>query len=193
MVTIPAPRTRRFASVPWTCLALGVALAILAAPLTAAAADEQKFTAYNLWYEHPEKVYSTGYEKGAMIPAGSAVSQVKVSRKKVSFVDGSGTRFTVIFNAKHHPGLNSEQFADRLLTSKNFAELTQGMSAKEVEAIKKGEVHAGMSKAAVLAAVGYPPEIRTAKTDLDTWTYWRDRFRTYTVTFADGKVQQSGQ
>jgi len=193
MVTIPAPRTRRFASVPWTCLALGVALVILAAPLTAAAADEQKFTAYNLWYEHPQKVYSTGYEKGTMIPAGTAVSQVKVSRKAVSFVDGSGARFRVIFNAKHHPGLNSEQFADRLLTAKNFAELTKGMSGKDVEAIKKGEVHPGMSKAAVLVAVGYPPEIRTANTDLDTWTYWRDRFRTYTVTFADGKVQQSGQ
>jgi len=194
MVTIPAPRTRRFASVPWTCLALGVALVILVAPLTAATADEAKFTAYNLWYEHPQKVYSTGYEKGTMIPAGSAVSQVKVSGKAVSFVaDGSGTRFTVIFMRKHHPGLNIDQFADRLLTSKNFADLTKGMSAKEVEAIKKGEVQAGMSKAAVLAAVGYPPEIRTANTDLDTWIYWRDRFRTYTVTFADGKVQQSGQ
>jgi len=193
MVTIPAPRTRRFASTPWTCLAIGVAVMILVAPLAAATADEQKFTAYNLWYEHPEKVYSTGYEKGAMIPVGSAVSQVKVSRKAVSFVDESGTRFTVIFVAKHHPGLKSEQFAERLFTTKNLAELTKGMSAKEVEAIKKGEVHPGMSKAAVLAAVGYPPEIRTAKTDLDTWTYWRDRFRTYTVTFADGKVQQSGQ
>jgi hypothetical protein len=193
MVTIPVPQTRRFVSLLGTGLALGVTLVMLAAPLTAAAADDHKFTSYNLWYEHPEKVYSTGYEKGTMIPAGSAVSQVKVSRKGISFADESGTRFTVVFVAKHHPGLNSEQFADRLFTSKSLAELTKGMSAKEVEAIKKGEVHAGMSKAAVLAAVGYPPEIRTPKTDLDTWTYWRDRFRTYTVAFADGKVQQSGQ
>ena len=193
MVTIPAPRTRRCTALPWTGLALGVVLAILAAPLTAAAADAQKYTAYNLWYEHPQKLYSTGYEKGTMIPAGTAVSQVKVSRKAVSFVDGSGTRFTVLFVAKHHPGLSAEQFADRLLTTKSLAELTKGMSTKEVEAIKQGKVETGMSKAAVLVAIGYPPEIRTPNTDLDTWTYWRDRFRSYPVTFANGKVTQSGQ
>jgi hypothetical protein len=192
MVTIPPARTSRFASRHGTALALGVALAILMAPFAVAA--EQQFTAYNLWYEHPEKVYSTGYEKGAMIPVGSALSDVKASRRGVSFVvDDLGTRFTVIFVAKHHPGVSSEQFAERLLTTKNLAELTKGMSAQEVEAIKKGKVQSGMSKAAVLAAVGYPPEVRTPKTDLDTWTYWRDRFRTYTVTFKDGKVTQSGQ
>ena len=46
---------------------------------------------------------------------------------------------------------------------------------------------------AVLVSVGYPPEVATVSTELDTWKFWRDRFRNYMVYFSNGKVTKSEQ
>src|SRR2546427_1485083 len=73
-------------------------------------------------------------------------------------------KFTVEFVGKHHPGLTAEQWIDRFLTTRNFAALTNGLTAAEIKAIRAGQVQTGMSKKAVLVSVGYPPEVATAST-----------------------------
>ena len=167
--------------------------AILAFASTGAAFAQSKlYTACNLWYEKPDRMYSTGYQKGAMLPAGSEVTDVNRSSRKLEFTSG-GTKYTMEFISKHNPGITADQWIDRVLTARNFAALTSGMTAAEIKAIKEGKVQNGMSKKAVLVSVGYPPEVRTASTDADTWTYWRDRFRNYTVQFGGGRVTNSGQ
>src|SRR5436189_3601559 len=40
----------------------------------------------------------------------------------------------------------------------------------------RSQIQAGMSKKAVILAAGYPPEVATSSTKLDTWKYWRQRF-----------------
>jgi hypothetical protein len=173
--------------------------AILAAILAfgmanTASAQERLYTASNIWFEKPDRVYSTGYQKGNMLPAGSEVKDVKRSRGKLEFTDvKQDMKFTAEFVGKHHPGLTAEQWMDRFLTNKDFAALTRGLTAAEIKAIRGGQVQAGMSKKAVLVSVGHPPETGTASTDLDVWKYWRDRFRNYQVTFAGGKVAKSEQ
>ena len=160
----------------------------------AAFAADQLYTAYNIWFEQPTKLYSTSYQKGNMLPAGSEVKDVNRSSRKVEFTDPKlNMKFSAEFVGKHHPGLTAEQWMDRFLTTRNFAALTKGLTAAEIQAIKAGQVTAGMSKKAVLVSVGYPPEIATASTDLDTWKYWRDRFRNYQVQFGNGKVTRSEQ
>jgi len=160
---------------------------------TASAAD-RLFTAYNMWFESPQKMYSTNYQKGNLLPAGSEVKDVNRSSRKVEFVDAkSNTKFTIEFVGKHHPGVKPEQWIDRLLTTRDFSALTRGLTADEIKAIKAGEVKAGMSKKAVLVSLGYPPEVATASPDLDIWKFWRDRFRNYLVKFTDGKVSSSEQ
>jgi hypothetical protein len=171
--------------------------AILAAILafagaSAAFAQNKLYTAANLWYEKPDRMYSTGYQKGAMLPAGSEVTDVKRSSRKLEFVS-KDTKYTMEFIAKHNPGVTAEQWMDRVLTSRNFGALTSGMTAAEIKAIKEGKIQVGMSKKAVLVSVGYPPETGTASTDSDTWKFWRDRFRNYLVQFSNGKVSNSGQ
>ena len=171
--------------------------AILAAILafagaSAAFAQSKLYTACNLWYEKPDRMYSTGYQKGAMIPAGTEVTDVNRSSRKLEFVAG-GTKYSIEFMAKHNPGVTADQWIDRVLTSRNFAALTSGMTGAEIKAIKEGKVQVGMSKKAVLVSVGYPPETGTPSTDSDTWKYWRDRFRNYLVQFSGGKVSNSGQ
>src|SRR5882672_12484124 len=62
--------------------------AILAfAVSNAASAADRLYTAYNIWFEQPTKVYSTGYQKGNILPAGSEVKDVNRSRSKVEFTD----------------------------------------------------------------------------------------------------------
>ena len=160
----------------------------------AASAADKLYTAYNIWFEQPTKVYSTNYEKGNLFPAGSEVKEVNRSSRKLEFTDPKlNMKFSVEFVGKHHPGVTGEQWADRFLTTRDFAALTKGLTAAEIKAIRAGQVQAGMSKKAVLVSVGYPPEIATVSTELDTWKYWRHRFGSYLVQFSDGKVMKSEQ
>jgi hypothetical protein len=169
--------------------------AILAfAAASAASAADRLYTAYNIWFESPTKVYSTNYQKGNILPAGSEVKDVKRSSEKLEFTDVNlGMRFTFEFVGKHHPGLTGEQWMDRFLTARDFAALSQGLTDSEIKAVRAGEVKAGMSRKAVLLAAGYPPEVATASTKLDVWKYWRHRFGSYLVRFSDGKVSKSEQ
>jgi hypothetical protein len=173
--------------------------AILAAILAFGAANgasaaDPLYTAYNVWFESPLKVYSTNYQKGNILPAGSEVKDVSRSSRKLEFTDVKlNLKFTFELVDKHHPGLTSDQWIDRFLTTKDFAALSQGLTAAEIKAIRAGQVQVGMSKKAVLLAAGYPPEVATATPQLDIWKYWRDRFRNYLVRFSDGKVSSSEQ
>ncbi|HMG58905.1 MAG TPA: hypothetical protein VK583_04195 [Burkholderiales bacterium] len=160
----------------------------------AASAADRLYTAYNIWFESPTKVYSTNYQKGNLLPAGSEVKDVNRSSKKVEFTDPKlGMKFSVEFVGKHHPGVTGEQWIDRFLTTRNFAALSKGLTPAEIKAIRAGQVQAGMSKKAVLVSVGYPPEVATASTKLDAWKYWRHRFGSYLVQFSNGKVAKSEQ
>ena len=171
---------------------LAAILALSAA--NAASAADRLYTAYNIWFEQPTKVYSTNYQKGNLFPAGSEVTEVSKSSKKVEFTDPKlGMKFSVEFVGKHHPGVTGEQWADRFLTTRNFAALSSGLTAAEINAVKAGKIQAGMSKKAVILAAGYPPEVATASTKLDAWKYWRHRFGSYLVHFSNGKVTKSEQ
>ena len=161
---------------------------------SAASAADRLYTAYNIWFESPQKVYSTNYQKGNILPAGTEVKDVNRSSKNLEFTDGKlNMKFAVEFVGKHHPGLTKEQWIARFLTTRDFAALSSGLTAAEIKAIRAGQVQAGMSKKAVLLAAGYPPEVATASTGLDVWKYWRHRFGSYVVQFDNGKVSKSEQ
>ncbi len=161
--------------------AASIAAILAFAAAGAASAADRLYTAYNIWFEQPTKVYSTNYQKGNILPAGSEVKDVKRSSGKLEFV------------GKHHPGLTGKQWMDRFLTTGDFAALSQGLTPAEIKAIRAGQVKAGMSRKPVLLAAGYPPEVGTASTRLDTWKYWRHRFGSYPMRFSDGKVESSEQ
>ena len=155
------------------------------------AEDPHLYTAHNIWYENPGKVWSTNYKKGELLPAGSAIEKVKRSGKAIQFTDvDTDITFKIVFVAKHHPGLSVGDIYLRLTTEKTFEELTSGFSESEIEAIKAGKYAEGMSKEAILVSQGYPPESSTPSTDLNTWRYWRHRFATFVLHFDEaGEVQ----
>ena len=70
-----------------------------------------------------------------------------------------------------------------MFTTKNFEELTEGLSEIEIDAIKKGILVNGMSKRAVFTCYGPPPEHHTRSLDAKTWYYWKNRRDRFAVTF----------
>ena len=150
-------------------------------------AEGEYYTAYNVWYERPEKIYSINYKKGRVIPAGTKVDRVSVKsgrRGRISFrhIDYNLT-YTIYLQAKFHPNMTVEDIRDRLLITEPLSTRTAGMSEVEKEGIQKGIVIPGMSKESVLIALGYPPEHRTPSIKMDDWYYWMNRFRSEIVTF----------
>jgi len=145
------------------------------------------FTAHNIWFEKPDKIYSINYKRGNLIPAGTAVDNVKLEEGRSPYVQFRVVEwdqtFKIFFEAKFLTDINAEQFRDRTFTSKNFADLTQGFTENEIDAVKNARIIPGMSKAAVLIAYGYPPSHMTTNLDMNTWTYWRNRFLKDLVEF----------
>jgi len=68
----------------------------------------------------------------------------------------------------------------------NFSKFT----ALERTQIDNGTVAIGMSKDAVIVAIGYPPITETPNLDGNTWVYWSGRYNKFNVHFKDGKVSR---
>ncbi|MCP4372652.1 MAG: hypothetical protein GY797_31770 [Deltaproteobacteria bacterium] len=166
-------------------------------PLQGNAASGQKiYTAYNIWFEKPERIWSINYKKGAIIPAGTQVRDVEIittnrRHKAIIFSAVKEKRaFSIFWIKKYHPGKTIQQFKKNLFTTKKFDELTSGMSEDEIAAIKKGEIVMGMNKKAVLVCYGPPPEHATFTQDHNVWTYWTSKFIRMRIYFNDdGKVK----
>jgi len=142
------------------------------------------YTAYNLWYEKPERMYGINYQKGVLVPAGTEVHSIEIGSNSVKFKDvETGKQFVIILVKKNNPDLSIMEFTERLLTTQNFAELTRGLSPLEIENIKTGQITSGMSKKAVLISFGYPPRHRTSYLNSNVWLYWSSRFRSLKVEF----------
>lgn len=151
------------------------------------------FLKTNIWYEQPERMFSTNYHKGTMIPAGSKVNVTKISGKAIKFdvLDG-GPSCMITYVAKYSkPGMTSEDYAKLIFSEEDPLKAGGAydrFSDQERQNIKAGEVAAGMSKEAVLMAFGYPPGHKTPSLDSDQWTYWLDRFKTRVVSFEKNRV-----
>lgn len=149
------------------------------------------YTLANIWYEKPNKIYSTNYHKGAIIEVGTKVTIKEVSADEIRFVDEKGRDYTIIFVQKHHPDTTIWDYFDNYFSEKNpMAEggAFQKFTAGEKENIKAGVIKEGMSRDAVLMAYGYPPGAKTPSLKSDYWIYMENRFITRGVKFKDNKA-----
>jgi hypothetical protein len=148
-------------------------------------AKEQYYTAHNMWYERSWKIPSINYQKGSMLPAGTLVSGIYVKKSPLSsFIKftAEGQEYT-IYMGRFHGGRDIYDLKERMFTTKSFAVLTRGMTDREKQCIKKGEVKEGLSKEAVIIICGYPPEHETPRLEKSIWKFWTGRFDTFVVTF----------
>lgn len=175
----------------------GIALA------TVATAGDTVYNRYNIHY-YPKtgrggKVdniasYANYVEAdgGKFIPAGSEITVAKrrgiVSGFTITAKDGTEVAFE--YNVKNMAGMSAEEYI-KLITSDAPVKVDeiQGLNDKDKEGIKTGKVMEGMTKEGVKTALGYPAKHKTPSEEENVWTYWKDRWRTLTVNFEDGKVK----
>jgi hypothetical protein len=142
------------------------------------------YTQFSLYYERNCHL-TTNYRRGTLVPVNTAVKFVKADSKniEVTLPDGQNLKVRNIekFSGEKIDGIFNRTFAAQPLDLTSFA-------ANEQKAIKAGKVAVGMRKAAVLAALGYPPKHKTPSLDLNQWRYWQSRFDTIIVYFDKDRV-----
>jgi hypothetical protein len=144
------------------------------------------YTQFSLFYEKNRHL-TTNYRRGTLVPVNTAVEFVKAEGKNIEVVlpDGQKLKISnvVNFSGENLDGIFNRTFAAKPLNLSSF-------STAEQKAIMAGEVVVGMCKAAVIAALGYPPKHKTASLDLNQWQYWQSRFDTIIVYFDKDRVTQ---
>lgn len=150
-------------------------------------AGKAMYVQTNMWYENPQKIVATNYHVGTMLAPGTKVTIDEVEDESIRFKDANGTKYRIVIVVKHNnvlgPALVQRLFGadDPMATDGRFQKFTK----EEQDNIRAGYVVKGMSKEAVLMAYGYPPTIRTASTELNIWTYWKNRWVTQIIRFDD--------
>ncbi|MGI1678881.1 MAG: hypothetical protein K6L75_09125 [Cellvibrionaceae bacterium] len=180
-----------------------ITVAILATCLIAfsasSTADEFKslikadsvFTLVNL---HPDeerqRLYTVNYQLPTVLPVCTEVKLTKLKRKALIFqVPSRNDRQYQYIKHKSLP----ESFEDHLgqIFGKTCPKnKIAKMSQIDKDGIKAGRPLVGMTKAAVVIAMGPPPTHVTYSTDLDEWMYWQNRFGRLRVEFSNGKVSK---
>ncbi len=147
---------------------------------------EKLYTQFSLMYE--KNVHrTTNYRKGVLLPVNSEVSLIKKKGKNIVVTLEGGQQLTVE-NVEQYSGENLDGIFSRTFSPQKV-DLTP-FSEMERKAIASGEVKPGMSKKAVIIAIGYPPKHKTPSLESNQWRYWRNRFGTFVVHFENDRVTQ---
>jgi len=158
-------------------------------------AGKELFSQTNIWYENPKKIYSTNYHIGTMIPVGTKVRIVRLTKKSVQFQPlDSETTFTMT-HVRRHSTIAFQEVFDRYFSEQNPIAgdgRFHQFSAEEQENVKRGTIAEGMCKKAVVMAYGYPPSNATPTLALHKWTYWITRFQKIVTVFEGDKVVRTG-
>jgi hypothetical protein len=172
---------------------------------------EKLYTTHNIWIHAHRNMKCINYKCGkASLPAGTEVRDVesrrrgaeRQERKEIEREGSSqlrvliivftpvntGRAFTIQFNPKWHPGKTISDYMENMFSTRDFEELTEGMTETEVNAIKSGEIVEGMSKRAVLCCYGPPPEHVTPSLDWPVWVYWMNKFKRKKVCFDENNL-----
>lgn len=143
------------------------------------------YTQFALQFEKGRYV-TTNYRRGVLLPINSEVTLLEITNKTI-LVSVAPSHFELLIkNAYKHTNDDTIQAFNKL-----FAESKRDLkqfTKQERKQIKLGKVAKGMRKKAVLAAMGYPPQIETPSLDIDQWTYWSSRWNRFIVYFHNGRV-----
>ena len=162
---------------------------------------KQLYTAYNMWYLDPRRMNFVYKRNDILLPIGTKVEDVEVDIKvgdsshHIYFTTVKEKKsFRVNFIENYHPGKNAVDYLYRTFSEKPFEKLASEMTETEIKAIQKGILVPGMSKQAVIASWGYPPEHRTGSLETNTWTYYIGPAQKKIICFgADDRTAKCGE
>lgn len=148
------------------------------------------YTRVNL---HPDernrRLYSLNYLREGLIPMCSEVRLEEITPEALTFrVVQTGRQYTYFFHSTLGGHLTSH--LDRVFGTSCDAAALDAMGDLDRQGVVSGRVLVGMSKEAVVLALGYPPAHTTPSLDSDMWIYWISRSNRTKVLFDDGRVVQ---
>lgn len=153
------------------------------------AGAQQVVTLTNL-HPHGTKLSAVNYQQDGLIPVCSPVTILSLSNEKLEFrLESSWQQYAYFYHeAAVEPfGRHLSRYFGASCPQADLAAL----SPDERRQVEVGEVAPGMSKRAVIFAIGYPPLSATPNLEAPKWRYWRSRFQTMLVVFgSDGRVAQ---
>ena len=113
------------------------------------------------------KISWVNYLKGPMIPIGTKIEVVEIDGDEIEFKNAdSGEEYT-FENEKDVSGMATEKLFDRFFSKSPEAKLVS-LDAKQQRKVKAAEISAGMTKEAVMMALGPPPPHKTPSLDSST-------------------------
>lgn len=146
------------------------------------------YTTHNIWYEIPWNISSINYQKGKIIPFGTAIKLISADPTRVRFqVLATGRHYTMIYHEKW--GMQPvNDYIKQLVSVKSRDEQAKGISPSMLNIILKGKVEKGMTRKEVTFAFGPPSPHRTPLIEGSTWIYWENQFSSKRVIFKNDKV-----
>ncbi len=153
---------------------------------------ETVYTQTNL---HPDeenaRLYAVNYQLDAVMPVCTQVRMDAVSDKLLEFTRMDTGRQ---YQYRNHKAA-AEAFPQHLARFFGFScprDAISRLSPLDQRGIRLGKAQPGMSKRAVLFALGHPPRhVNPDPMNADSWTYWSNRFNRFLVHFdSQGKVSR---
>lgn len=145
------------------------------------------YTQFSL-FEEKGRFRTTNYRRGFLIPINTPVTLLSIDSKRIEVKVNDGAETLVVENV---PKYTNEDVptAFRKVFGKRKVNLGQ-FSPAEQKLILEGKVDKGMSREAVLAAIGYPPAHMTPDLKADSWTYWSNLYDRFVVRFKGDRVAE---
>jgi hypothetical protein len=143
------------------------------------------YTLFSLYYEDDHH-YTTNYRKGIFLPINTPVQFLKADDEEILIsISGKKVRFINVpeYSGEDMEGIFARTFAESPVALDSFSDV-------EKENIAAGTVVEGMSKKAVILALGYPPKHQTPTLASPQWRYWHNRFGTFIVHFKGDLVSR---
>ena len=149
-----------------------------------------RWASSNVFTDKGEEISWVNYLRGPVIPFGTKIEVLDIDDDEVEFkVVNNGKEYSFT-NEESRSGYPAKDLFKRVFSKTNPKSKLKALKKKEQRRVKGAKVKTGMSREAVLMAVGPPPPHATPSLESDEWTYWKTRYTKMLVTFDDdGNVE----
>lgn len=152
-------------------------------PIDALIGAPNVVTLTNLHPDEPRsRLFAVNYQQAGLIPVCTPVTLLERNAKRVLFRnDATGKTYEYY---DHEAA--GEPFGDHLARYFGTAcprAALDALSELDRRGVARGRAFVGMSRQAVVLAMGYPPRRATPSLDAERWVYWTNRFNRVAVEF----------
>ncbi|MFT3869213.1 MAG: hypothetical protein QM715_12210 [Nibricoccus sp.] len=147
---------------------------------------EQYYMRHCLRYEAGKEWETTNYwtDSSIFVPINSKVTLNSLGSHSMQIkIEKSGQVLT-IENVQKYSQREMAEIAKNMLTRTPVP--IEKFDEKVAKNIRNGILTLGMTKEQVIMTRGYPPGHKTPSLEIDSWTYWNNRFGTHLLVFQDG-------